>query len=81
MEGVTVQPNIEWVDSGGSAVMSGVNDVTIGNVIRTGNESFTLDLNFISLHISHGGQYTCRASIGDAGLFNSSSHNVTIREL
>ena len=82
VENVTLQPNIEWLVPGGSAVMSGVNNVTIGNVIRTGNRSFTLDLNFISLRISHGGLYFCSSSIGLIGRDGRSSYFVNaIREL
>ena len=77
-EGVTVQPNIKWVDNIGIAVMSGVDDVTIGNVIRTGNGSFTLDLNFISLRFSHGELYFCRSSIGIAGSIGRSSYFVIV---
>ena len=83
VEGLTVQPDVVWLDSGGSPVMSGVNDVTIGNVMRNGEES-TRGLVFNSLHTSHGEQYTCRATvnvplIGVSGLNGSSSHNVTIQ--
>ena len=83
LEGLTVDPDVEWMDSGGSAVMSGVNDIAVDNLIRTGTES-TLGLEFSPLHTSHGGQYTCRAtinipSIGVSGLSGSSSHNVTVQ--
>ena len=80
MEGLTVQPDIEWVDSGGSAITSGVNDVAVGSVMRSGVES-TLDLEFSPLHTSHGGQYTCRAiiSIGVSGLSGSSSEDIIIQ--
>ena len=64
VEGLTVQPDVEWLDSGGSAVRSGVNNniITVDNVMRNGSES-TLGLEFSSLHTSDGGQYTCRATI------------------
>ena len=83
VEGLTVQPDVEWVDSGGNTVMSGVNDVTVGSVMRNGRES-TLGLQFSPLHTSHGGQYTCGAtiniqSIGVSGLSGSSSQNVTVQ--
>ena len=80
VEGLTVQPDVEWLDSGGGAVMSGVNNITVGNVMRNGS----LGLEFSPLHTSHGGQYTCRAtinipSIDVTGLNGSSSQNVTVR--
>ena len=83
VEGLTVQPDVEWMDSGGSAIMNGVNNVTVGNVSRSGRES-TLDLEFSPLQTFHGGQYTCRAiidiqSINVTGLSGSSSQNVTVQ--
>ena len=77
VEGLTVQPDVEWVDSGGNAVPSGVNDVTVGNVTISG----TLEMEFSPLHTSHGGMYTCIASINIQsidviGLTNNSSENV-----
>ena len=82
VEGLTVQPDVEWVDSGGSVVTS-VNDVTVGSVMRSSNVS-TLGLEFSSLHTSHGGQYTCRATIniqliGVTGLSGNASQNVTFQ--
>ena len=83
VEGLVAQPDVIWVDSGGNAVMSGVNDVNVGNVMRSGRES-TLGLEFNPLHTSHGGQYICRAtinipSIGVSGLSGSSSQNVVVQ--
>ena len=83
VEDLAVQPDVEWVDSGGSAVMSGVNDVTVGNVMRSGRES-TLDLEFIPLHTSHGAHYTCSAtiniqSIGISDLSGSSSKDIILQ--
>ena len=82
VEGLTVQPDVEWVDSGGSVVTS-VNDVTVGSVMRSSNVS-TLVLEFNPLHTLHGGQYTCKAtiniqSIDVSGLSGNSSQNVTVQ--
>ena len=62
VEGLTVQPDVMWVDSGGSAVTSSIIDVTVGGVMRNGKES-TLGLEFSPLHTLHGGPYTCIATI------------------
>ena len=83
VEDLTVQPDVEWVVPGGSAVMSAVNNVTVVNVSRNGRES-ALDLEFSPLQTFHGGQYTCRAiidiqSINVTGLSGSSSQNVTVQ--
>ena len=83
VEGLTVQPDVEWADPGDGAVMSDVNDVTVGSVMRSGSES-TLVLEFSPLRTSHGGQYTCRATINVplidiSDLSNSSSQDVTVQ--
>ena len=83
VEGLIVQPDVVWLVSGGSAVRSGVNNVTVDDVMRNGSES-TLGLEFSSLHTSHGGQYTCRAIIniqliGVSDLRGNSSQNVIIQ--
>ena len=61
VEGLTVDPTVAWFDSDNNAVTSGVN-VTVGSVMRSGRES-TLVLEFSPLHTSHGGRYTCIATI------------------
>ena len=63
-------PDVEWVDSRGIMVTSSVNN---GNVMRSGRE-FTLDLEFSPLHTSHGGQYTCIATINIQSLTYVPSH-------
>ena len=54
-------PYVEWVDSRG-IIWLWIMNITVGNVMRSGRE-FTLDLEFSPLHTSHGGQYTCIATI------------------
>ena len=76
-------PDVEWVDSRGIMVTSSMNDITVGNVMRSGRE-FTLDLELSPLHTSHGGQYTCIAtinipSLNVTGLSGNSSQNVTVQ--
>ena len=61
VEGLTVDPTVTWLDSEDNPVTGGVN-VTVGSVMRSGRES-TLVLEFSPLHTSHGGRYTCMATI------------------
>ena len=83
VEGLTAQPDVVWADPGDGAVISGMNDVTVGNVMRSGRES-TIGLKFSPLRTSHGGQYTCRATINVpliniSDLSNSSSQDVIVQ--
>ena len=76
VEGLVVQPNVEWVDS--ESIVEGA------GTVMTKGRVFTLDLVFNPLHTSHGGQYTCRAtinieSINITNLLNSSSQNITVK--
>ena len=72
-----------WLDSNGMTV-SGL-DVA---VVRTSIEGsvVTRNLTFSPLHTSHGGEYTCRASISVSSisienLSNSSSTNITVKSM
>ena len=73
---LVVQPKVEWVDS--ESIMDGV------STVMNNGRVFTLDLVFNPLNTSHGGQYTCRAtidieSINITNLQNNFSHNVIVR--
>ena len=83
VEGLTVQPDVEWADPGDGPVIRDMNNVTVGSVMRSGSES-TRVLEFSPLRTSHGGQYTCRATINVpliniSDLSNSSSQDVTVQ--
>ena len=83
MEGLTVDPTVAWFDSDHNAA-SGVN-VTVGSVMRSGREStLKLALEFSPLHTSHGGRYSCIATIllpeiGVYALSGGSSLNIIVQ--
>ena len=60
VENLVVEPTLEWLDTDRNIV--GGNSITVGPPITTGTNT-TLTLTFDPLHTSHGGRYTCRASI------------------
>ena len=83
VENLVAQPTVEWLDSDSMTVMSG-SDITVGSVMRSGSMS-TLTLEFNPLHTSHGGQYTCRATINIPNivtdLSNSAAMNIIVQSM
>ena len=71
VEGLVVDPDVVWLDSNGTTV-SGL-DITVGEPNIEGSV-VTRNLTFSPLHTSHGGNYTCRASISVFSISLSSSN-------
>ena len=85
VEGLVVDPNpsVVWLDSSRRTV-SGVN-ITAGKTIIEGSV-VTRNLTFKFLHTSHGGKYTCQASISVLSisipnLSNSTSTRITVKSM
>ena len=81
VEGLIVNPSVVWLYANGSEIITG-GEVTVGNPDVTGRVT-TLNLIFSPLHTSHGGEYTCRASVNIpeidiADLHNTDDTNVTV---
>ena len=82
VEGI-VDPDVVWLDSNGMTV-SGL-DIAVGRPSIEGSV-VTRNLTFNPLHTSHGGEYTCRASISVSSisienLSNSSSTRITVKSM
>ena len=60
VENLVVVPTLEWLDTDRNIV--GDNSITVAPPVTTGINT-TLTLTFDPLHTSHGGRYTCRATI------------------
>ena len=73
IEGLVVDPTVVWLDSN-RATVSGVN-ISVGGPSIEGNV-VTHNLTFSPLHTSHGGEYTCRASISVSSI-SLSRNNLT----
>ena len=80
VEGLVVDPDVDWLDSNGTTV-SGL-DITVGGPSIEGSV-VTRNLIFSHLHTSHGGDYTCRASISVFSISLSSSNltRITVRSM
>ena len=53
---------IEWMDSQGGTIVSG-DGITLGDVTMEDNTTSSRSLQFSPLRTSHGGQYTCQATV------------------
>ena len=71
VENLVVEPALEWLDRDRNVV--GGNDITVRPSVTMGTNT-TLTLTFDPLHTSHGGRYTCRASINIPAISFSNSN-------
>ena len=71
LDGITGSPTIEWLGANNNPV-SNSSSVTVENIVMVNDSAFDSTLVFFSLHTSHGGQYTCRAALGQVSAVASS---------
>ena len=65
LKNITGPPTIDWLDPNNEEVSNGSN-ITVKNRVTVNDSAYERTLVFSSLHTSHGGQYTCRATLGQA---------------
>ena len=70
LDGITGSPTIEWLDPNNNPV-SNSSSVTGGNMVMVNDSSYDKTLVFSSVLTSHGGQYNCRATLGQASAVTS----------
>ena len=75
-EDITETPVVTWVGPEGQNLSSG-RDITLGSPIVVGMTT-TLTITFNPLRVSHGGEYTCQATIADAGSTASEPHMLEV---
>ena len=75
LNGTIGSPTIEWLSPNNSPV-SNSGTITVGNVIMVNNSAYERTLVFSSVHTSHAGQYTCRATLDQASATNSTELSV-----
>ena len=75
LRNITGSPTIEWLGPNNSTISNSSN-VTVENVVMVNDSAYERTLVFSNLHTSHGGQYTCRATLGQASAVNSTELSV-----
>ena len=73
--GATGFPAIEWLGPNNNPVLNG-SSVTVENAVMVNDSAYERTLVFSNLHTSHGGQYTCRAALGQASAMASTELSV-----
>ena len=63
LENTTGTPTVEWLDPNNSPLRSDSN-ITVGDTVTVSSFTYTTTLQFTRLHISHGGHYSCQATLG-----------------
>ena len=74
LENVTGPPTVEWFDP---TKNSPTNDITVGDTLLAYCSTYTTILQFTTLRTSHGGQYSCQATLG--GVNNSDAVNINVQ--
>ena len=66
---------IEWMDPQGGTIMPG-DGITLGTVTMEDNTTSSRSLQFSTLRTSHGGEYTCQATVDSENTSGSVDINV-----
>ena len=75
LENTTGTPTVEWLDPNNNPRHSS-SDITVGDTVRVNCSTYTTTLQFTTLRTSHGGQYSCQATLGAVN--NTAAVNITV---
>ena len=75
LNGITGSPTIEWLSPTNNPIPNSSN-VTVENMVMVNDSAYCETLVFSRLHTSHGGQYTCRATLDQASAVASTKLSV-----
>ena len=75
LENVIGIPIAEWLDPNNNTLHSS-SDITVGDTVTVNCSTYTTTLQFTTLRTSHGGQYSCQATLGAVN--NTAAVNITV---
>ena len=75
LKNITGRPNIGWLDRNNNEVSNGSN-ITVENRVTVNDSAYERTLVFSSLRTSHGGQYICKTTLGQASAMTSTNISV-----
>ena len=75
LNGIAGSPTIQWLDSNSNPISNNSN-FTVENMIMVNDSAYERTLVFSSVHTSHAGHYTCRATLGQASAMASTQLSV-----
>ena len=76
LENVTRTPTVEWLDPNNNPLRSD-NNIAVGDTVTVNCSTYITTLHFTRLCISHGGQYSCQATLG--ALNTTAAVNITVQ--
>ena len=75
LDGITGSPTIGWLDPNNNPVLNSTS-VTVENIVMLNDSAYGRTLVFFTLLTSHGGQYNCQATLGQASAVTSTELSV-----
>ena len=75
LENAIETPTVGWLDPNNNPLDTNSN-ITVWNIVRVNCSTYTTTLHFTTLHTSHGGQYSCQATL--RGVNNTAAVNITV---
>ena len=75
LENTADTPTVEWLDHNNNPLTNN-GGITVGDTVAVNCTTYTTTLHFTTLHTSHGGQYSCQATLGT--VTNSKAMNITV---
>ena len=75
LENAAGTPTVEWLNPNNNPLDNNSN-ITVGDTVTVNCSTYTTTLEFTTLHTSHGGQYSCQATIRASS--NTAAVNITV---
>ena len=75
LNGTIGSPTIDWLSPNNNLVSNSSN-ITVNNMIMVNNSAYERTLMFSSVHTSHGGKYSCRATLDQVSAMASTELSV-----
>ena len=75
LDGITGPPSIQWLGPNNNTVVNSSN-VTVENIVMVNDSTYDRTLVFSRVVTSHGGQYSCRAVLGQASAVTTTEFSV-----
>ena len=76
LENTTGTSTVEWLGPNNNSLHNN-SDITVRDTVTVNCFTYTTTLQFTTLHTSHAGQYSCRATLG--GINNTAALNITVQ--
>ena len=75
LENVAGTPTVKWLGPNNNPLQNNSN-ITVGDTVLVNCSTYTTTLYFTTLRTSHGGQYSCQATLGVVN--NTAAVNITV---